>query len=158
MTGLKLRGTQKVFVGESVQYTASGWDEYYNPANLNTVTLEYSDTAGLGAWQGNTFTAQKAGTTEVAAASGVARGTLSVQVLGAESVKNLELSFDKTSVVSGGTAKLTAKATLTDGTTKTVSPSMLTLTAEGGSISTDGVLTATIPSGTVKVTRLPSAV
>lgn len=152
LTGLKLSGTQKVFVGESVQYTASGWDEYYNPANLNTVTLEYSDTAGLGAWQGNTFTAQKAGTTEVAAASGVARGTLSVQVLGAESVKNLELSFDKTSVVSGGTAKLTAKATLTDGTTKTVSPSMLTLTAEGGSISTDGVLTATIPSGTVKVT------
>lgn len=150
LVGLRLSGTQNLFVGESVQYTAAGWDEYYNPYDLSNVALNYTDTAGLGSWQGNVFTAEKVGNTDVTAAIGPASGKLYVRVLGAESVDKLELSAEKANVVSGATVKLSTKAILKDGTAKVLSPSLLSFEAEGGTVSADGVLTVTAPAGTVK--------
>lgn len=152
LAGVGVNGTQTLFIGESANYQVTAWDEYYNSLSVDTGEVSFTDTAGLGSWQGNTFTAQNAGYTDVTAAIGGINGKLYVQILGAEAVDKLEIAFDKENVLSGATAQLSATAILKDGSKKSISPGLLSLNAEGGNISADGVLTVTAPAGTVTVT------
>ena len=48
----------RLFLNESVTFRTSGWDEYYNPVNLNTTNLSYQVDAALGTVSsGGIFTA-----------------------------------------------------------------------------------------------------
>ena len=151
LAGIKVVGSQKLFIGESALFTAQGWDEYYNPYSLSDTALTYGDSAGLGTWQGNTFTAAKAGETNITITANGIQGVHYLQVIGVEAVDHLELSSDSDSIISGGMVQISAKAVLKDGTTKTLSPALLTFQAEGGTIDEKGILTVTASSGNVLV-------
>ena len=151
LAGIKINGSQKLFIGESAQYTAQGWDEYYNPYSLTDTALSYSDSAGLGSWQGNTFTANKAGETNITVTLNGIQAVRYLQIIGVEAVDHIELSLDGDNIISGGMVQISAKAVLKDGSTKDLAPNLLTYQADGGTIDDQGVLTVTAPSGNVTV-------
>jgi len=150
--GINVYGNDTLFIGEQAEFTAGAWDEYYNPYPLDDNAISYSDTNNLGTWQGNVFTADKAGKTIITASWGNKSGAKELQVIGADYIEQLELKADKDSILSGGMAQITVQATLKDGSKKIIAPQLLSFQAKGGNIDRQGVLTATLPAGNVEVT------
>lgn len=140
--GIFINGSKTLLIGETAEYTLKAYDQYYNPVK-DTSVIELSEETGLGTMKGNKFTATQAGTTEIVAINGTSRATHPVTIIGKDGLSKLDLSIDQKDYADGSTHQLSAKATLTDGTTKDVYANALQWSVEGfdGTINENGKLT-----------------
>lgn len=142
INGLTIAGNQQLLVGEMETYTFKAYDQYYNTVT-DTSGITLSESNSLGLITGHTFLARQAGTTEITAAGGTAAAKLEVKVIGKDDLSKLELALDNHKFADGSTHQITVKATLKDGTEKTVGTNALEWTVEGfdGTIDNNGLLT-----------------
>ena len=140
--GIFINGPKTLLIGETGEYTFKAYDQYYNPVK-DTSVIELTEEAGFGKINGNKFTAEQAGTTTLTAVNGSSKNTLDVNIIGKEGLSALKLNIDQKNYADGSTHQLSAKATLTDGTTKDVHASALQWSLEGfdGIIDSNGKLT-----------------
>lgn len=140
--GIMIEGAQQLLVGESATYDLKAYDEYYN--TTHTATINLAESNGLGSFNYRTFQAEKPGTTSIVATSGMASASLAVKVIGKDDLSKLEVTMaDHGSMADGSTHQLAVKATLLDGSVKTVGTNALQWQVEGfdGTIDENGVLT-----------------
>ena len=140
--GIFINGSKTLLIGETAEYTFKAYDQYYNPVT-DTSVIELSEETDLGTVSGNKFTANQAGTATLVAINGSSKATLPVTIVGKDGLKDLTLAIDQQQYADGSVHQLSAKATLTDGTSKDVNANALQWSIEGfdGTIDADGKLT-----------------
>ncbi|RXZ83471.1 copper amine oxidase [Paenibacillaceae bacterium] len=114
--GIKASGKSTLFIGESTDYSLSAYDTYYNPVEPGDMKASWSASGGLGQFSGNTFTATKPGqaTLTVKAGEG-ASDKMTVDIIGAAHLDELNVAASSSSLSSGAEIALPVRAKLKDG-------------------------------------------
>jgi exopolysaccharide biosynthesis protein len=92
LAGLIISGNQVMLVGEAVSFTLKAYDQYYNPLDPNQLPVHWTRSGELGSWQGNVFTANRPGVTELIAGVNSISARLPVEVAGRKEVSRLVLA------------------------------------------------------------------
>ena len=125
LTGLVVRGPTTVVAGTYAAYTASGYDEYFNPYSVRPSDVRWSSEPALGEWRGNVLYARRGGRTTVWAAADGATGTLDVEVLGPQDLAALMVEPSSLTLGPGEQAPLKARVRATDGRTFDLPPEVV---------------------------------
>lgn len=116
LAGLQISGDYYVFKGDSLTFSAKGYDEHYHPYKLDDSLLEWTAPEDLGSFEGSTFFAGKRGQTEVAAHLQGVRATKPVHVLGGEDIRDLEITPKSLDVIEGQSKSIEIAAIVNQGT------------------------------------------
>lgn len=106
LAGLVLKGPDQVFPGESITYTARGYDNHYNPYAVIQEGVKFSTASGKGSFDGNVFTASDVGVTVIEAETGGVRGIKEVRVLGPADFSRMWAEPSALDVSPGGVSEL----------------------------------------------------
>lgn len=117
LNGLVISGGNSMLIGQSINLSALGYDNYYNPISAD---VSWSSLNNKGSFSGNTFTANSAGTVSVKATSGGVSALKELQVVGGDQIKSLVASGGVGTLSAGATLPVTLKATLKNGETHQV--------------------------------------
>ncbi|MFC7678576.1 stalk domain-containing protein [Paenibacillus sp. GCM10028914] len=152
LKGFKVSGNTTLLIGQTGSYQLKGYDTYYNPVDMQTVTPTWKSSNGNIKVSGQNVTAVKPGTSTVTAVSGSAKATMQVKVLGAEDVTSLQASTAAAPLAAGTTVSVPVMATLNNGQSIEVPDSALKWEFYGfkGKV-TDGRLTVTSVNANAKV-------
>jgi len=140
-----------ILAGETVTAKIdSAYDEYFNPVNTGTISVEWDDIEGVDISGANgefNFTFEEPGDYNLPyEIKGLGRNSLNVHVAQGKDIARIDITPASVQMHPGESISLKAKVTLKDGTSKTVSPRLLNWKLEDGvkgQISKDGVLTST---------------
>ncbi|GLX70172.1 stalk domain-containing protein [Paenibacillus glycanilyticus] len=118
LKGITISGSNVLFVGQSTSYSVKGYDTYYNPYTVDGSNASWStSTAGLGAFNGSTFTASKPGSTKITVKSGSVTSTYPVEIIGQDQIAELKLDTAAGVLTNGATVSIPVKVTLKNGKT-----------------------------------------
>jgi len=92
LRGLAVGGSNIMFLGQQAKYYVKGYDTYYNPVSVNTSALEWTSSAAVGTWSGDTFTATKVGKTTITAKSGSLKASYDVEVIGQDQIESVKVN------------------------------------------------------------------
>ncbi|TEB10588.1 S-layer homology domain-containing protein [Pelotomaculum propionicicum] len=92
LSGLQVSGPSVVLIGRSGEFGVKGYDEYYNPVNIDPGEVEWSAKPEDGSFRGSVFTPSEGGTFTIRAELGKASGTATLRVIGPESISQLVVS------------------------------------------------------------------
>src|SRR5690606_34277885 len=94
LAGIEINsGRTTLFIGEKEMYQVKGYDQYYNPLQVDGAGFQWSSSdPSIGTFANNEFTALKAGTTTLTAQSGIATGKREIEVVGSSQLSSM--SFD----------------------------------------------------------------
>ncbi|MGQ9532959.1 MAG: S-layer homology domain-containing protein [Desulfotomaculales bacterium] len=132
LKGLVVRGPTTVVAGTYAAYTASGYDEYFNPYSVRPSDVRWSSEPAVGEWRGNVLYARRGGRTTVRAAAGGATGTLAVEILGAQDLAALIVEPASLTLAPGEQVSLKARVRATDGRTFDLPPEVVHSEAPAG--------------------------
>jgi hypothetical protein len=125
------------------------YDEFYNPVAVDTMTTQWTSTAPIGTFNGNTFTATQAGQTKLSAQSGKGVATIDVEVIGRAQIATMKINAGDISLSEGQNYKLPVLITTKSGKTREVPANLIQWEVKGidANVNADGVLHVTNLSG-----------
>lgn len=130
--GLALSGPDEVFLGEKINFTMKGYDEYYNPVKIDETTPPtWSSSTDVGKFEGNSFIPGKIGKTTITAKVGEGTATKDIQVLGSNDISALKITPSSQVLKEGETIKLKASITDRNGKTRSIAPEVLKWEVQG---------------------------
>lgn len=152
LKGFKVSGNTTLLIGQIGNYQLKGYDTYYNPVDMQTVTPTWKSSNANIKVSGQTVKAVSPGTSTVTAVSGDAKATMQVKVLGAEDIVSLQASTSAAPLAAGTTVSVPVSATLSSGESIQVPDSALKWEFIGfkGKV-TDGRLSVTSVNANAKV-------
>lgn len=152
LKGMIVSGADRLYIGQQAQYTIKAYDTYFNPFQTSSTNVQWSAADASLVWNGISFTAKKAGSTQVIATSGSTKTTKKVEVIGADSIQQLYIDASSVPLKAGATISLPVKAKFSDGTTGTLPKESIKWEFSGfqGSVS-NGVLTVNSVNANTKV-------
>lgn len=130
LDGLSVSGPSTVLTGTRAAFSVKGYDEYYNPVSINSAKVKWA-AKPAGDFEGNVLAPQKGGTVTVTATLDNVKGSLSVQVIGPESMTGLAITPAAITVQPGETVPLAAKVNTTYGQTFDLEFEDVTWTVDG---------------------------
>jgi hypothetical protein len=147
--GITLKGQTILFLNESGTYSMKAYDEFYNPVAVDTMTTQWTSTAPIGTFNGNTFTATQAGQTKLSAQSGKGVATIDVEVIGRAQIATMKINAGDISLSEGQNYKLPVLITTKSGKTREVPANLIQWEVKGidANVNADGVLHVTNLSG-----------
>ncbi|UHA75699.1 stalk domain-containing protein [Paenibacillus sp. 481] len=113
--GIAISGEKTLFIGQRTGYAVKAYDEYYNPMENTTLSVNWSSTNGAIAWNGESFVAKKPGKSQVIASSGNAKTTADVEVVGADQIAELRIGTASAPLEAGASVHMPITAKLIDG-------------------------------------------
>lgn len=132
LTEMKIHGPSTMLIGETANFTVTGWDKNYVAKDMNQIPVSWSDDKeGLNEWNGGQKTTLYAGSIRVLAEADGVRATKDVKIEGASSIKALNLTADKKNPAPGETVTVKAQAITKTGRKVDISPKAITYTLEG---------------------------
>jgi len=144
LKGLMLSGPSDVFLGESVTFSMKGYDEYYNPMQIDaSMTPEWSMSAAIGTFDNGAFKANKIGSAKLTATIGNGSATKDIRVLGRDDIATLKIVPTSNVLRENETVSFKVTATDRNGRSKTIDPNVLKWSVTGlanGIAVTDGEL------------------
>lgn len=130
--GLTLSGPDEVFLGEKINFTMKGYDEYYNPVKIDeTMAQAWTSSTNVGKFEGNSFIPEKVGQTQITAQIGSGSATKNIQVLGNNDINQLKITPSSQVLKEGETIKFKASITDRNGVIRSVAPDVLNWVVEG---------------------------
>lgn len=117
LKGITVSGSNVLFVGQKTSFSVKGYDTYYNPYTVDGSNASWSNSAGVGTFSGNTFTATKPGSTKITVKSGAVTATYPVEVIGKDQIAELKLDTAAGVLSKGATVAIPVKVTLKNGKT-----------------------------------------
>ncbi|TCZ76833.1 copper amine oxidase [Paenibacillus albiflavus] len=130
--GLTLSGPDEVFLGEKINFTMKGYDEYYNPVKIDeTMNPEWSSSTDVGKFDGKSFVPMKMGMTKITAKIGSGTATKDIRVLGSDDISALKVTASSQVLKEGETIKLKASITDRNGKSRSIAPDVLKWEVEG---------------------------
>ncbi|GGD92354.1 stalk domain-containing protein [Paenibacillus nasutitermitis] len=140
--GIKASGSGVLFIGQQATYEMKAYDTYYNPVDPGTLTPTWKSSNAIGSFSGNTYTAQKAGSTTLSVKSGSGSDELPVEIVGGNQIAQMTVDVSSPVLEQGKTGTISVVAVLKDGRKLTVPASSMKWEMKGfkGTIS-DGKLT-----------------
>lgn len=150
LKGMLLSGPNRLYIGQKVNYNIKAYDQYYNPVDASGIQVQWSAADATLAWDGSSYTAKKAGKTQVIAESGQATNTKDVEVIGAEQIQELYIDTVAAPLAVGTSIHVPVKVQLKDGSVGTLPQESVKWEFTGfkGNV-TDGVLhVEAVPEGT----------
>lgn len=114
LAGIIVEGAELLFVGQQAGYTHLAYDTFYNPL-MDLKDAVYAEEGGLGKFEGQSFTASKAGKTTIVVKKGQITGKKTLRIVGAQDIAGL-VSQSGTGLLSPGyTIDVNLLATLKTG-------------------------------------------
>ncbi|WP_054957725.1 stalk domain-containing protein [Paenibacillus dakarensis] len=152
LKGFKVSGNTTLLIGQTGSYQLKGYDTYYNPVDMQTVTPTWKSSNSNIKVSGQTVKAVSPGRSTVTAVSGNAKAAMEVKVLGADDIASLQASIGAAPLAAGTTVSVPVTATLGTGASIDVPDSALKWEFVGfkGKV-TDGRLTVTSVNANAKV-------
>ncbi len=150
--GLILKGQNELFINESSTYQIKAYDQYYNPVASDAIVTQWTSSQAIGVFKEQVFTATKAGTTKLTAASGKGSASLDVEVIGRDQIASMKINAGDISLSEGGSFKLPVAVTTKSGKTREIPAQLVQWEMLG--------IQGEIKDGTLKVAKLsgsPSA-
>ncbi len=89
--GLKIRGERYVMVGTSRTYTAKGYDEHYNPFNVDPNQITWSIEPELGTFNGSVLKTVYSGSAMIKATANGVTESFPMRILGAEDIGKVQI-------------------------------------------------------------------
>jgi len=147
--GLIVKGPNVLFINESSSYQVKAYDEYYNPLATDALPVQWTSDSALGTFKDNVFTAAKAGTAKLNAASGQGLASADVEIVGRSQLASLKINAGNSAITAGGNYKLSVTATTKNGVTRDIPANLVQWSVSGveGTVQ-DGVLQVSSVSGT----------
>jgi len=111
LDGLAVSGPTVLLAGTKGEFSAKGYDEYYNPVTIEPRKVTWSSSPAADALRENIFAPNKGGEYTISAALGRVTGKAEVRVIGPEQLNNLMVSPSSIVLEPGQSAQLTTKVT-----------------------------------------------
>ncbi|MCR8645052.1 phosphodiester glycosidase family protein [Paenibacillus sp. N1-5-1-14] len=132
LAALFLKGPSEVFLGERVQFTLEGYDQYYNPLTVDeTMQKKWSVAGGMGTFDGDTFIPGKVGKATITAEVGNGVQSKEIRVMGKGDIASLGMTASNQVLKANETYKFTVTATDKKGRKKTLDSSALKWEVKG---------------------------
>lgn len=143
LNGLLIDGKRLVLINETVKYSIKGFDEYYNPVDLNNISVKWNETDGLGILQQNMFLANKPGRTEITASINSIDIKIPVQVVSKNDIDRMVLTISSNATISGSQRHLDLEMITKSGESRQVPTDLVDWQVYGliGQVSSEGILT-----------------
>ncbi|TCZ71851.1 copper amine oxidase [Paenibacillus albiflavus] len=130
--GLTLGGHDEVFLGEKINFTIKGYDEYYNPVKIDeTMNPEWSSSTDVGKFDGKSFVPIKIGMTKITSKIGSGTATKDIHVLGSDDISALKVTASSQVLKEGETIKLKASITDRNSKSRSIAPDVLKWEVDG---------------------------
>ncbi|NPV72862.1 MAG: hypothetical protein HPY89_03505 [Pelotomaculum sp.] len=117
LKGLAISGPSVLIAGTKGEFTAKGYDQYYNPVRIEPEKVSWSAAPAAGKFEGSVFLPERGGTVTVQAALGSATGAAAVRVIGPEMLAGLVVSPSSISVEPGQSVELSVQVKTKEGET-----------------------------------------
>jgi hypothetical protein len=143
LKGLLLDGEDVLLINEEVPYFLRGYDEYYNPINIEDLAVQWQLSDDLGVFKENIFIPQKYGSAQLTATVNSTKINMPIEVVGKNTIDKMILNGNDLAVASGSQIPLALTMVTQSGKEKQVSPSLVDWQFVGidGKVSADGILT-----------------
>lgn len=153
LDGLVVSGPSVGLTGTQVTFDAKGYDEYYNPVSINPANIKWS-AAPSGDFNGNVLIPEQGGTITVTAGLDNAQGSVSVQVIGPESMTGLFIAPAAITVNPGQTVPLSVKLSTINGQTFDLKSENVTWSVDNslGQIADGSFTSEQVGDGEIKAT------
>lgn len=115
LKGLKISGSSAILIGQQATFKLKGYDSYYNPVDVSSLTPTWKSSNGNIKVSGQTVTGVSPGTAKITAVSGQASATMEVKVLGADDLSALTVGSATAPLKAGSTVSVPVTATTKDG-------------------------------------------
>jgi len=110
LKGLFISGPNTILTGTKGEFTAKGYDEYYNPFRVIPTQVEWTvSPASAGAFEGNTFIPEAGGSATITASYEGVISQSAIRVIGPESLSSLSVLPASLDLEPGQSAKLSVK-------------------------------------------------
>lgn len=117
LKGMIVKGANIMLLGQSMTYSASAYDTYYNPMTVDPSEQVWSTSADVGKFNGNVFTASKIGKTKVSVKSGDVTASYDVEVIGQEQIASMKINASAGMLSKGSTLQVPITVKLKNGST-----------------------------------------
>lgn len=143
LKSLLIGGSDLLLINEEVSYTLRGYDEFYNPVDVKTLSVKWMETGKLVLLEGNRFLAKKPGSTEITASSNSKNIKIPVQVVGKSDVSKMILTGTSSSNATGTQKQLQLTLSTNSGESRLVPAHLVDWQLHGikGYVSPQGILT-----------------
>ncbi|CAM4414027.1 phosphodiester glycosidase family protein [Paenibacillus alkaliterrae] len=115
LKGISVSGSKVLFIGQQASYSLRSYDTYYNPIAVDNTSAVWSSTKAVGTFEGNTFTAAKAGKTSLSVKSGAISTQYEVEVVGKDQIASLTIDNAVGSLSKGATTAVPLTVKLKNG-------------------------------------------
>lgn len=116
LKGIVVGGPNIMLLGQSATYTANGYDSYYNPIAVDPAAQTWSTSAAVGKFEGNVFTANKVGKTQMIVKSGDIEAKHDVEVVGQEQIASMKINANAGMLAKGAVTNVPVTIKLKNGT------------------------------------------
>ncbi|MDQ6422516.1 stalk domain-containing protein [Paenibacillus sp. LHD-117] len=121
LKGMIVKGANIMLLGQSMSYSTSGYDTYYNPMTVDPASQTWSTSAAVGTFSGNVFTATKIGKTKVTVTSGDVTSSYDVEVIGQDQIASMRINASAGMLASGSALQVPITVKLKNGSTYNLS-------------------------------------
>lgn len=115
LKGISVSGSKVMFIGQKSSYLLKGYDTYYNPYDVDNASAVWSTEKAIGTFQGNEFTATKAGKTTISVKSGAITTKQEIEVIGQDQMASLSIDTAAGVLAKGATISVPLTVKLKDG-------------------------------------------
>ncbi|ANE46702.1 hypothetical protein SY83_10930 [Paenibacillus swuensis] len=118
--GIAVQGETNLLINEQAEYKMKAYDQFYNPVDVSSMPANWSASSPIGAFAGNTFVASKPGKATLTVASGTAKKSLEVNVIGRDQLHQMKVDQANPVLLAGASYKLPVLMTTVEGKTRTM--------------------------------------
>ncbi|UQZ33856.1 copper amine oxidase [Paenibacillus sp. PK3_47] len=123
--GIKISGSSVLLIGQQATYTLKGYDTYYNPIDVAAANPAWTSSGGSATVSAGVVTAVKPGKATLTAASGTAKASTEVTVLGGDDLTSLSVGTATAPLTAGSSVSVPVTAVAKSGASITVPNSAL---------------------------------
>ncbi|WP_141506488.1 stalk domain-containing protein [Paenibacillus luteus] len=121
LKGIFVSGAKSLVIGQKTSYALTGYDNYYNPYEVDNAGAAWSADKAVGTFKGNEFTATKAGKTTITVKSGAVTTKQEVEVVGQDQIASLTIDTAAGVLAKGATVSVPLTLKLKNGSTHKLS-------------------------------------
>jgi len=150
LKGLNISGPAMILTGTRGEFTAKGYDDYFNPFQVNPAQVEWTVSPGTaGEFEGNTFIPGAGGSATITASYGGVSSQSALRVIGPESLSSLSVLPASLELEPGQSATLSVKVSTHFGEIFELKPADLKWSLDNSELGqiVDGEFTAANRSG-----------
>ncbi|MEK5640219.1 copper amine oxidase [Paenibacillus rhizosphaerae] len=150
LLGLKISGSSAILIGQQASFQLKGYDTYYNPIDVSSITPTWKSSNGNIVVSGQTVKGVKPGTSTITAVSGKANASMQVKVIGGDDLSALNVGTATAPLKAGSTVSVPVTAVTKDGQSITVPAGSLKWEFIGfkGSVQDDKLTVASVNANT----------